>query len=198
MKNGILSLLAAIAVTASLTACQAEDTGQTPTLSEARVSEVTTQVETTTLSSQNSFETTYEITEWSADDFQSIECCGINISLPCKLSDIEEKFDTEITMADEKKESDVDMVELFFKGDHVGALCYGVDNYNVTGDSFSLYTFEDYEINGINEHSSKKNVQKILGVGNHINSEYADAYFVGNMLIIFKYYEKTFITIAIY
>ena len=198
MKRKFLSILAAFAVLISFSACRADDTGQTPPLSEAVVSEATTQIETTTLRAQNSFETTYEITEWSADDFQSIECCGIDIPLPCKLSDIEENFDTEITMADEKKKSDVDMVELFFKGDHVGALCYGVDNYNVTDDSFSLYTFEDYEINGINEHSSKENVQKIWGVGNHIDSEYADAYFIGNMMIIFKYYDKTFITIAIY
>ena len=198
MKKKFLSILTAIAVVISLSACQAEDTEQAPPLSETVVSEVTQSLGTTTLNSQNNFETTYEITEWSADDFQSIECCGIDISLPCKLSDIEEKFDTEITMADERNKSDVDMVDLFFKGDHVGALCYGVDNYNVTDDSFSLYTFEDYEINGINEHSSKENVQKILGVGNHIDSEYADAYFIGNMMIIFKYYDKTFITIALY
>lgn len=48
MKRKFLSILTAIAVAASLSACQAGDTGQAPPLSEVVVSETTTQIEITT------------------------------------------------------------------------------------------------------------------------------------------------------
>ena len=195
MKRKFLSVLTALAITVSLSACQSTPSTE---LIDSVVSEATT-VETTTSSTQNRFETTYEITEWSADDFQSIECCGIDISLPCKLSDIDERFEVKISRANEEFSSSKDWFELYFENEYVGALCYNIDDYNIKDDYLTYLSLETFNINGLDETSTKETIQKVLGTGNAIDFEYADSYFTEDMMIIFNYInDKTTISIGVY
>ena len=93
MKNKILSILTAIAVVISFSACRAEDTGQSPPLSEVVVSETMQSLETTVSSN----ETNSTEFDWSIDDItKEIELNGIVFSLPCSLSEFQQKFDGEI------------------------------------------------------------------------------------------------------
>jgi len=80
MKNRILSIFAAIAVTLSLSACQNGDTEQTAPL--------------TTQSSEetNSTEIQY-VTDWSIDELvQNIELNGKTYSMPFTLEDLGEEY----------------------------------------------------------------------------------------------------------
>ena len=79
-------------------------------------------------------ETDYAITEWDLEEFKTISCKGIDISVPCKLSNINEAFETKIIYADE---NDVysDSVELYYNGEYVGnMLSESKKNYNTDTD----------------------------------------------------------------
>ena len=86
MKNRILSILTALAITVSLSACQAGDTGQTPPLSEVVVSETTQSLETTI---QSEIEQTSNLT---FEDINIIEINGKQVSLPFKVEDLGEGY----------------------------------------------------------------------------------------------------------
>ena len=86
MKRKILSILAAMCVAVSLSACQAEDTGQSPPLSETVVSEPTQPLETTI---QREIEQTSDLT---FEDINIIEINGKLVSLPFKVEDLGEGY----------------------------------------------------------------------------------------------------------
>ena len=145
------------------------------------------------------FETEFEITDWSPSDFCTIKCCNADVSIPCKFSDIDEKFDKKIVKANERNVSKLDTVELYLDGEYVGVLCYPEQDYDIENDFLTYVSLEIFDINGLNEYSSKEDVQKELGAGNTMDFEYADSYFVDNMMIMFNYLNnKTSLTVVVY
>ncbi len=157
--------------------------------------------ETTSLTNQEEtkFVTEFEITDWSPSDFCTITCHNATVSIPCKFSDIDDKFDKKIVKSNEQNISKLDYVELYLDDEYVGSLYFAEYDYDIENDFLSFASLETFDIKGLNEHSSKKDVQKKLGVGNHIDFEYGDSYYVDNMMIIFNYLNnKTSLTIIVY
>ncbi len=157
--------------------------------------------ETTSLTNQEEtkFVTEFEITDWSPSDFCTITCHNATVSIPCRFSDIDDKFDKKIVKSNEQNISKLDYVELYLDDEYVGSLYFAEYDYDIENDVLSFASLETFDIKGLNEHSSKKDVQKKLGVGNHIDFEYGDSYYVDNMMIIFNYLNnKTSLTIIVY
>lgn len=196
-KKRFLSLLAAIALACGMVGCQA-DTEQT--VQENRQYEV--HVDETTAPKnldKEYFETKFEIKDWVPKDFCTILCHDAIISIPCKFSDIDEKFNKEIVESSEQSVYKLDSVELYLNGEYVGILCFPEQDYDIENDFLTYMNLETFDIKGLNEYSSKEDVQKKLGAGNNIDFEYADSYFVDNMMIIFSYLNnKTSLTVVIY
>lgn len=190
----VLSLFAAVAVMLSLSACKSGETGQTVESVDEVVSDTGLVAENT--ATNQSFETTYEITEWSADDFKTIQCCGIDISIPCKLSDIENKFGTKLIESTTGSE----IIELYYDGEYVGIVSRNESNEKYRKeDLVTFLSLNSFSIKSLTETSTKEDVQKILGPGNNIDFEYADSYFCDNMMIVFNYLNgKTSIHVAVY
>ena len=194
MKRILIAMLAAVVV-CGFSGCKADEK-QTEIVSETTQTLKTTAPENI---EKHEFETSYQITDWSSDDFRTIQCHGIDISIPCKLSDIDERIKVKVFEADENSVTDTDFVELYFNDEHIGTMCYEKDEYNTETDNLVLLSLESFSVKGLNETSTKEDVQKILGAGNHIDSEYAEAYYTGDMMIIFHYYnDHTSITITVY
>ncbi len=109
MKKKFLSILAAFAVLVSFSACQAGNTGQTPPLSEAVVSEATVALETAVSSEETTapenleepkIETEYEITDWTMEGLLSdVEINGVKLSLPCSYEELAEHFELELDLS---------------------------------------------------------------------------------------------------
>lgn len=135
MKKKFLSILTAIAVAASLSACRADDTGQTPPLSEVVVSETMQSLETTVSSN----ETNSTEFDWSIDEVTSnLELNGIFFSLPCSLSELQQKFDETIDIADETIvliDSGIECYEskLLFNDKELGTIYYTCNTNEVFG-----------------------------------------------------------------
>lgn len=159
------------------------------------------QLDTTVLmgSDETYFETQFEITDWSPNDFCNIKCHNATVSIPCKFSDIDGKFDKKLVKANVSKSNNEQNVELYLNGEYVGILCSPEQDYDIENDFLTYVSLEAFDIKGLNEHSSKEDVQKELGVGNNIDFEYADSYFVDNTMIMFTYLNnKTFLTVVVY
>jgi len=141
--------------------------------------------------SKKEFETTYEITEWSPDDFRTVQCCGIDITVPCKLSDIDSRFETKIIKGEVTDSTDSTFVELYYDGEYVGTLSYGKDNVDIEKDCLSLMMLTKFSINGLTDASTKKDVQMMFGVGNNINNEFTDSYYGNNTMVLFQYFSES-------
>lgn len=192
-----LAVLAAACLVLGMVGCQQNDvsTGQIDT-------EQTSQEQSDTAiltNDETHFETEFEITDWSPSDFCTIKCRNATVSIPCKFSDIDDEFDKKIVEPNEQNVSKLDSVELYLNGEYVGVLCFPEQDYDIKNDFLTYVSLETFDIKGLNEYSSKEDVQKELGAGNNIDFEYADSYFVDNMMIIFNYLNnKTSLTVVVY
>ncbi len=142
-----------------------------------------TTAETDETETSKKFETDYEITEWSPDDFHTVQCCGVNITVPCKLSDISKEFNTQMT---DGEVSGAKFVELYYNDEYVGALSSvgGTELLNVA-------VLDKFSVNGLSETSTKEDVQSVLGNGNVIDSEVLDTYYVNNSVVSFTYSDES-------
>lgn len=132
-------------------------------------------------------ETDYISDDWEPDDLTSVECCGIEIPFPCKLSDIDESFDTKIVPRDEEHITSHDWVELYYKNEYVGAMCYDDDEYSIEEDDLTFIRLISFSWYGLTETSSKEDVQKMLGSGSKTDIEYADWYWGSSIRMGFEY-----------
>ena len=202
-RKQVLTLLSAITMMSCAAACSEEtSSNDVPQITaeaaaESGSTEVSQVAETAESSERPNFETTYEITEWDINDFKTIECCGTNISIPCKLSDIDERFEVKLIPKDEEFSYDDDWYELYYENEFVGSLCHNDHNYDKDTSPITIMSFEKFNIYGLNEKSTKDEVQKKLGKGNNIDSEYADVYYGNNVMIIFHYIDNDTTTIFI-
>lgn len=145
------------------------------------------------------FETTYKITDWSADDFCTVQCYGIDISFPCRLSDVDKRFDIELCNASEDNIFDSDTFDLYYNNEYVGSMVYDEKNYDINNDYLNFLYLESFCIKGLTEKSTKDEVHNVLGKGNHIDDENTDAYYLDNKMIVFNYLNnQTYITIIVY
>ncbi len=143
-------------------------------------------------------ETSSAITEWSADDFRTISCCGIDISLPCRLADIDERFEVKLCEAVEEYTTSRDWYELYFENEYVGAMCYSKDDYNTETDSLVFLQLYKFDFYGLNEKSTKEDVQKALGKGNGGDSDIVDRYDGENYSIAFTYDKDDLTNVGVY
>ncbi|MBP1550550.1 MAG: hypothetical protein J6A05_11170 [Oscillospiraceae bacterium] len=132
-------------------------------------------------------ETSFDAENWLSDDYLVVKCNGIDISFPCKLSDFNDKFRTEITKADENSVTDTDWIDIYFNDEYVGAMCYKDNNYNKETDNLSFIRLNTFDLYGLSENSTKEDVQKLLGAGDEMDNEYADAYYGDNIRVLFEY-----------
>ena len=139
---------------------------------------------------------TNETIEWSPDDVHSIECNGVEIELPCMLSDVEKSFETKISESQSGRE--YDMVELYSGDEHVGAMSWGFEEYDSAKDCLKFIRLTSFSFNGLTEKSSKDDIQKKLGKGTKMDSEYADWYWGDRVRLGFEYYTGENTAIAIY
>ena len=194
MKRFFVAMLAAV-VACGFSGCNADEK-QTEIVSETTQTLKTTAPANT---EKHEFETSYQITDWSSDDFRTIQCHGIDISIPCKLSDIDERIKVKVFEADENSVTGTDWFDLYFDDECVGTMCYAEDEYNTKTDNLIFLNLETFNVKGLNEMSTKEDVQKTLGAGNNIDSEYVDTYYTGDIMVIFSYSsEHTSITICVY
>ncbi len=176
--------LTAVLITAALALCGCGDTQFND--------DIQTTVELNETETSKKFETDYEITEWSPDDFRTVQCCGVNITIPCKLSDINKEFNTQMT---EGEVSGAKFVELYYNDEYVGALS------SIGGtELLTVAILDKFSVNGLSETSTKEDVQSILGNGNVIDCEVLDSYYVNNSVVSFTYSDesKTEICICFY
>ena len=202
-RKQVLTLLSAITMMSCAAACSEEtSSNDVPQITaeaaaESGSTEVSQEAETAESSERPNFETTYEITEWDINDFKTIECCGTNISIPCKLSDIDERFEVKLSPKNEEYSTSKDCFELYFKNKYVGSFCYDEADYDTDNSLITSVTLAKFEIFDLTEKSTKDEVQKKLGKGNNIDSEYADVYYGNNVMIIFHYIDNDTTTIFI-
>lgn len=184
MKNRILSILTAIAVAASLSACRADDTGQSPPLSEVVVSETTLALETAvsseeTIAPQNSeepkFVTEFEITDWTMEELvDNIYLCEQKIILPSKVTELDADLklssyydalfdETVSTISFENK----DVSLIYFRGD-----CINDPDRTITNLQYGLNKpIPEFYIMGVTESSTPDEVKNILGEPNYIQDD---------------------------
>ncbi len=151
---------------------------------EQLIDDIQTTVEHNETETSKKFETTYEIKEWSPDDFHTVQCCGVDITVPCKLSDIDSRFERKITKGEVTGST---FVELYYDGEYVGALSYGKDNDDMETDYLPIMMLTKFSVNGLSEKSPKKDVQNTLGIGNVIDSDVTDVYYGNDTAILFQY-----------
>lgn len=143
-------------------------------------------------------ETTYKLADDFSEDFHTFRYYGIDISIPCKFSDIDERLTMEI-IKPEQTINGKGWINLYFLDEYVGSMRGINEDFNFETDELKFLEINFFNIKGLDENSKKEDVQKVFGAGNHIDSEYYDAYYTGDMMITFEYYrEKTAITVAIY
>ena len=132
----------------------------------------------------------FEITDWTMEELtDNISLCGEKITLPCKLSDIKEKFDV----------SDLDLPDgrhsftLIHKNKDVAiAYCdiYENDDVVITNICYGLNTkISGINIMGITEKSKSDDVEKILGKPNYTQDD-GDGYryiFEDNKQVMFHF-----------
>lgn len=116
--------------------------------------------------------TSYEITDLAFENFLNVRCEGIDITIPCKIEDIDSRFDIE---------KNNDKIDLSFNGKYVGFLAYG-DSDDLTG-----YALSYYEVNDLNEKSVKDDIQKKFGNGNYMDNKYGDCYKNSDFTLAFSY-----------
>lgn len=175
-KRRILSVIAAVAMAFCLAGCQKEDNSAG-------------QVEQTSGESQQNINTEISFENWSPDDFTSVQCHGIDITIPCKFSDIDERFDVK-TVPDGMGDGS-DMVELYYNEEYVGALAYDP----IDTDTLVFLRLESFDLYGLTEKSTKEDVQNKLGFSK--DSDLFDSYWGNNITIGFEYIdEKTAVIIA--
>ncbi|MDE7294379.1 MAG: hypothetical protein K2N72_08150 [Oscillospiraceae bacterium] len=134
----------------------------------------------------------YEITDWELEDFSVISCGNSEIKVPCELEDV----DTKLLEYRYLSRFSFDEVKEHFDGEFPGDLWLyteidGEDeNVGVLrGGSgvFGTYMLKIYDIKGLNEKSSKQDVQKILGPGNIEDTAWCDCYGDENYWLKFYY-----------
>ena len=129
-----------------------------------------------TISKQKAlYEPEFEITTWTMKDFVTdMEISGMDISLPCTVSEFENVF--KIDYYTYLVSDDITNCMLSLDGEHVGSLWVSgkVENKSALG-SLNVYMFElnsnerdlvDFDIMGITNRSSKDDVLEILGKPN--------------------------------
>lgn len=114
----------------------------------------------------------FEITDWTMEELaDNISLCGEKITLPCKLSDVKEKFDVSETelpggghcliLSHKNKEAAVVSCDTYENDDAVITnISYGL-NMKISG----------INIMGITEKSSAEDVKKILGEPNYTQDD---------------------------
>lgn len=151
----------------------------------------------TTNASSNSgephFVPAFEITDWTMEELtDNISLCGEKITLPCKLSDIKEKFDVSYTDLPggghncilSHKNKDVAIVS-----------CDAYENEDavITNISYGLHMkISGINIMGITEKSKADDVEKILGKPNYTQDN-GDSYryiFEDNKQVMFHFDKK--------
>lgn len=199
-KKKVFAVFSAACLVLGLVGCKTDlDIGQIDTAQNVQETQQITETTVPESSDKEHFETKFKIMDWTANDFCTILCRDAIVSIPCKFSDIDDKFDKKIVASNEQNISKLDYVELYLDDEYVGALYFSEYDYDIENDLLSFASLETFDIKGLNEYSSKEDVQKELGAGNNIDFEYGDSYYVDNMMIIFNYLNnKTSLTVAIY
>lgn len=171
MKNRILSILTAIAVAASLSACQAGDTGQTPPLSEA----VTTVVEEATEPIEMK---TIEPPEdgWTLEELLSVTYVyGQQLENPCTLNTLGDEFNFNISTFNYSDENNSSVIILQYNGNDISSVelknCFNESDVSNSVEIAGIFLTDYYKtnidnvvLNGISFFSSKEQVIECFGI----------------------------------
>ena len=190
MGRKILSVFMAIAVAVSLSACQAEDTGHTSSLSEAAVSEPSAQAEDAA-QTEKDYSDYEEFPEgWSAERvLNMISIDGHQLSFPCTVDDIlalSENFEIE-----EYEKNDSEKRALLYYKDILVALLYYNNNdiyfalfYGLSRNGGNLY------LEGVNIQNSKEIADKFQMLAGDSSDFFDKRYIDDKMAVVLIYSEK--------
>ena len=163
----ILSLFAAFAVMLSLSACQAGDTGQTPPLSEAVVSEATTQE---SVKLPHGYENAIVVDDETMDFLRSLLCIkGEPITFPCTYNELKNILDkysitikpTECWSDDNPNDRDVCFVDLYDGDTYFMALT----GTCVSEDDLESYIFDGTAVGEVAQNYISINNQEPMFIG---------------------------------
>jgi len=176
----LLALFLTLALAVGLAGCGVEtENGERPpdTPSGAVISEVLTDpvIQMAVEKMESKSETSFEITSWTMNDLVTdMEIAGATISMPCTVSDFNEKFNVDdIWYSDSKNTT---FISLYLDDNYIGMLCvsgklksksdFAKSNVYMISLNNSEGVLTNFNIMGITNESNRKEVLEILGESN--------------------------------